>query len=201
MTNYYENQTHLSTSQLKKVLRPAREMPETDALEFGQMVDTLLSEYQPAIIQKALYLIPSEIAAEAINLARAYTNNNKLPFNGLSRTQWEIYRTVEIGGQKVKTRGKLDHWMRKLFVEDWKTGKMVSYTKSGIESLVDFLDYDMQAYNYLKLTGENAFYFSFLCRKKVELFQYKITDKLLDNGRVKVEKAIKLYYERANETV
>ena len=201
--NYYRNTTHLSTSFLKKVLNPDRAFPETDALEFGQMVDMLLSEYQPLLRIKFDLTTPESLGVteEAFDLANVYLDKNKLPYNSKSRFQWELYKTLEMEGLKVKMRGKLDHWLKGYFVEDFKTGKNIPFTKSSIENLIHFLDYDMQAYNYLRLTGEKTFYLSFLCRYKMDLFQYKVSNDLIKNGRIKTEKAIKLHYERNDEKV
>lgn len=198
--NYYQNKTHLSTSFLKTVLNPNREFPESDALEFGQMVDTLLSEYQPLLMADMTCTTAESLGVtdEALELAKVYVRNNKLPQTPKSRYQWEIYKTLRIHKYlpKGKFRGKLDHWLPGLMVEDYKTSRKVPTSKSGLETLISHFDYDMQGAMYCKLTGEETFYFSFLCRTKMTLTQVELTNTMFYNGYMKLINAYKIWLDQ-----
>ena len=199
MPDYFENKTHLSTSFLKKVLNPNLTFPKSDTLEFGQMVDTLLSEWQPLLIMNLSCTTPEsmEVTEEALALSKVYVDNNKLLQTPKSRYQWEVYKTVIINETPTKCRGKLDHWIKGMFVEDFKTTRTAPTTRHGFDTLLNYFSYDMQAAMYLALTGEKQFWFSFLCRTKQTLTQFPISEKMLSNGRDKIQKAVKLWHEQS----
>lgn len=196
MHNYYENTTHLSTSFLKGVLHPNRTFPKSDALSFGQMVDTLLSEHQ-ALLMVNFDLTTAEslnVTEEALELAKVYIKQNRLPQNPKSRYQWEIYKTLRVDKDNTaKFRGKTDHWLKGVMVEDYKTTRTAPTTKAGFENLLDHFDYDMQACMYSMLTGEKDFWFSFLCRTKQTLTQLKASQTILSNGAMKIKKAFEIW--------
>ena len=166
--NYYQNETHVSCSSLKKLWRQQNGGTEPEAfpesLSFGNAVDSLLTEPETVVNNP-----------EAEALAELYRKQTKTPFfNKGARFQWEFYKTISPDGYPVKFRGKTDVWFPKFrIVEDIKTTKISSLTENSIETAVNHFGYDMQIVSYMILSRSETGVLSFLSRSGW-MYQYYV---------------------------
>jgi len=195
ITDYYGQDKFLSCSRLKQYSGKKRYVDESvlkHAFAFGTYVDAMIT--RDPILHKDFALLSYQDKVKAGKLVRVYRDETITSgWNGLA--QQEFYTSLDVsdygieGLETVPFKCRLDlHYPAHGIVEDIKTG---SY--SNVLTTINQLDYDLQAFIYMLITGSKMFIFSFLHKKKLRYDAHvvKVNSKVYQDGKKKFIKYLK----------
>lgn len=199
MTNYYQNQTHISVSGIKAAIRKSEGKPPLEsvanianAFVFGRAVEQIIED--GSTVEE---LTPEQEGL--VNLcASKYT-----PIVTNCKTVWQREYYVTRLGYKVRCKTDKEYITTSgKIIEDIKTtGANIKTNKKAIEVIYQF-GYHMQAAAYLTITNSKVFSFIFLPKNpKAAAFRYTLTkeSEVFKKGFEEWQKGLKFVSTQKNQ--
>ena len=173
MPDYYQNQTHISVSGIKAVIRQSEGLPPIEsvanianAFVVGRAVEQIIED--GCTTEELTESQKTEVKICASKYAALITN---------CKTVWQREYYVTRLGYKVRCKTDKEYiTMSGKIIEDIKTtGEIIKTNKKAIEIIYQF-GYHMQAAAYLTITNAQIFSFIFLPKNpKAKAFRYTLT--------------------------